>query len=383
MDVQDVAKQLSLLISKYSSVLVGRETELRVFILSLVTKHHMYMLSPPGTGKTLTEIVAKSTGMSFYYYLFSYDTKLEDIVYDPVITEESVGRGKKLIIEYELKQPGLGTSEIFFADEMFKASTPVLNALLGAMNERRLTLGSRTYKIPLWTLVAASNELPESEALVDRFLWRVFMDYLPKERWAEYLLQYWNIHQPGFNRYVYTVPRDVIVRAHELMWKVDVFSVLDLYLRTLSDLYDNNIILSDRRKGRILQAVAANAVLNGRLAAEPEDLIVLLYTAPKNEDELETVKKVVDKALGGLLRMQEELRSIENQLKSLAAKKPASLREVVDIAEKLYTAIPRLEQFEAVPSLHRRLEKIRETIATIEDRLAEEAAKMIVGEIRA
>ena len=69
----------------------------------------------------------------------------------------------------------LPTAEVAFVDEIFKANSAILNALLTLLNERLFDNGHSRLQVPLLTLIAASNELPESEeldALYDRFLIR-------------------------------------------------------------------------------------------------------------------------------------------------------------------------------------------------------------------
>ena len=379
--VEEVSRSLRQVASAYSQQFIGRDRDIELIVLALISKQHIYMISPPGTGKTMLEYVVRGFGMSFMYYLFNYDTKLEDIVYNPVVRKETVEGGEKIVVEYELKNPGLGTVEIFFADEMFKAPTAVLNALLGAMNERRVTLGSKEYKIPLWTLVAASNELPErAEALLDRFLFRDFLEYLPKERWYEYLLQYWNIHQPGFRRVIVTVPKQVLELAHQYMWQVDIPLILDDYVKLLDKLHEHNIVLSDRRKGRILQAVAAHAVLHGRLEPEPEDLQVLIYTVPTRLEELETVVKIVDEYLGGLVKIRDELRRIEGELREYLVK--IRTMSIDDIAQLLGDTLPEIKRkLSDISSgtLHYVVERITELAAEVEEQAVDVLASKLLS----
>jgi hypothetical protein len=66
-------------------------------------------------------------------------------------------------------------AEVAFIDEVFKANSAILNTLLTLLNERLFDNGNQRLPVPLVCLVAASNELPESEeldALYDRFLIR-------------------------------------------------------------------------------------------------------------------------------------------------------------------------------------------------------------------
>jgi hypothetical protein len=78
--------------------------------------------------------------------------------------------------EYIRKTAGyLPTASVAFLDEIFKANSAILNSLLTILNERRFDNGNERVAVPLLAVVAASNELPDSEeldALYDRFLFR-------------------------------------------------------------------------------------------------------------------------------------------------------------------------------------------------------------------
>jgi len=78
--------------------------------------------------------------------------------------------------EYVRQTEGyLPTAEVAFVDEIFKANSAILNALLTLLNERLFDNGNQRLEAPLMCLIGASNELPESEeldALYDRFLLR-------------------------------------------------------------------------------------------------------------------------------------------------------------------------------------------------------------------
>ena len=79
----------------------------------------------------------------------------------------------------------LPEAHIAFLDEVFKASSSILNTLLTIMNERIFYNGTEKVRIPLISLFGASNELPseedELEALYDRFLLRYVVDYIKED----------------------------------------------------------------------------------------------------------------------------------------------------------------------------------------------------------
>src|SRR4030095_3811076 len=78
----------------------------------------------------------------------------------------------------------LPEAHIAFLDEVFKSSSSILNTILTLMNERRFHNGREVVQVPLLTLVAASNELPEDDellALNDRFLLRFVVDYVEED----------------------------------------------------------------------------------------------------------------------------------------------------------------------------------------------------------
>jgi MoxR-like ATPase len=82
----------------------------------------------------------------------------------------------------------LPESELAFLDEIFKANSAVLNALLTLLNERLFDNGSHRITCPLITCFGASNEMPQGEdlgALWDRFALRLMVDYVGDGAFAQ------------------------------------------------------------------------------------------------------------------------------------------------------------------------------------------------------
>src|SRR6202045_5485474 len=78
----------------------------------------------------------------------------------------------------------LPEAHIAFLDEIFKANSSILNALLTVINERVFHNGRERVIVPLITMFGASNELPDEEeltALFDRFMLRFMVDYIGED----------------------------------------------------------------------------------------------------------------------------------------------------------------------------------------------------------
>ncbi|MBI2896867.1 MAG: AAA family ATPase [Deltaproteobacteria bacterium] len=183
----------------------------------------------------------------------------------------------------------LPEAHIAFLDEVFKASSAILNALLTILNERRFHNAGRADPVPLRCLVGATNEVPEEEedlaALYDRFLVRFVVDYIQEDfRFLKML----TLEQPS-RRTTLTISEldDLAARAARVR-------VPDSFLNDLAalrrDLGGRGVIASDRRYRGSLAVLRAHALLHGRTAVASEDAALLshiLWTEPGEIPEVE------------------------------------------------------------------------------------------------
>ncbi len=317
-------------------LLPGREEEARVLMLSLISRHHVVLIGPPGTAKSLLiSRLAKMLNAPYFEYQLSKYTLPEEILGVPnvkLLREQGV---YKLITSGKLPEAVLA-----FLDEIFKGSSAILNALLTILNERKFFDGTQMVECPLWTAMGASNEVPEEpelKAFYDRFQYRVFVQYLPPERWEELLQAYWVTHQPGYQKTLPSFDFNIIKEAYNALWSVDVFTVKKQLLEIFMKLRDQSIEVSDRRKGRCLITLAASAVLNGRGTATPEDLLALKYTLPSTEEEAKVVEQVIIDIAGRQLKLRQQLSELIPQLKGLIEEleRAQSFEEALKVAEKL------------------------------------------------
>mmetsp|Transcript_22439 Transcript_22439/g.49028 ORF Transcript_22439/g.49028 Transcript_22439/m.49028 type:complete len:583 (-) Transcript_22439:411-2159(-) len=163
-------KQVQQAIGQLSRGLLERDTEVRLLLLAALAGEHLLLLGPPGTAKSeLSRRLNKLVGGTYFERLLTRFSVPEEL-FGPLSM-----RGLEND-QYVRQVDGyLPTAEVAFVDEIFKANSAILNALLTLLNERLFDNGNQRLPVPLLTVVGASNELPESEeldALYDRFLIR-------------------------------------------------------------------------------------------------------------------------------------------------------------------------------------------------------------------
>lgn len=250
-----IHQKIQLLRKQLNRDCLERAYEVDCLLALFITRQHGLMLGKPGTGKTyLIEKIcdALASGASFFDMLVTADSRIEEF-FGPV----SINELKNNEVYKRNTAGKLPEATFAYLDEIFKLNSPTLNALLKLINER-IFYNPESIKVPLRTLIGSSNEVPEdstAEALVDRFTWKTWVDYLKKDVST---MELWMRDIEGYKSQV-TVKLNLtdLDAARELVNSVDLKSSLQLLQYLKNRLKDAGFVISDRKwlsVNRFLQA---------------------------------------------------------------------------------------------------------------------------------
>lgn len=311
--VQDESLFLQDLRHEISKVIVGQEDLIEKMLVALIADGHILIEGVPGLAKTLTvKTLAQALSASFQRIQFTPDLLPADIT-GTLIFNPKEGT-------FTPRQ-GPVFANLVLADEINRSPAKVQSALLEAMQERQVTIGAETYKLPDPFMVLATQNpveqegtYPLPEAQVDRFMLKLKVDYPSKEEEKIILERMSLAHKPVVNS---SVKVEQILKAREAADSIYVDDkvknyIVDLVFATrrpqeykLEDL--SSYIMygaSPRASIYLAQAVKAYAFLDGRGYVTPEDVkemgpdvlrhrILLTYEAEaENVSTEDIIKKI-------------------------------------------------------------------------------------------
>jgi MoxR-like ATPase len=176
-DARDEARvALNEALHEVKRVIVGQDGMLERVMVALMTGGHVLLEGVPGLAKTLTvKTVAEVLGGTFNRVQFTPDLVPSDLV------GTRIYRPDRGAFDVEL---GPVLCNFLLADEINRAPAKVQSALLEVMQEHQVTIGGRSFPVPLPFLVMATQNpieaegtYPLPEAQVDRFLMKIVVDY--------------------------------------------------------------------------------------------------------------------------------------------------------------------------------------------------------------
>ena len=224
--IQKESEFVDLLTLEMGKVIVGQKHLVENLVIALLANGHILLEGMPGLAKTLAiSTLSKAVNAKFSRIQFTPDLLPADVTGTLIYSQKKE--------DFEVHK-GPVFANFVLADEINRAPAKVQSALLEAMQERQVTLGDSTYKLPEPFLVMATQNpveqegtYPLPEAQVDRFMLKVVVDYPSKDE-EKLIVRMNNTGEfPTPNAVV--SPEDII-RAREVVREVYMDEKIERYI---------------------------------------------------------------------------------------------------------------------------------------------------------
>ena len=334
-------------------------------LAALLSSNHLLIIGPPGTAKSMLadELCRRIEGANYFQWLLTRFTTPEE-VFGAVSLKALEQDDYRRVTSRKLPE-----AHIAFLDEIFKANSSILNAILTLINERLFHNGKEITGVPLLTLFGASNELPEEEeltALYDRFLLRFVVGYIAED--FRFLRMLESQAQPE---------RTVLSLAEltELQQAVRALPIPAHIYRGIADirreLNKKNLQASDRRYRQSLALLQAHAFLEGSEEVQEKNLFFLEHVLWRDPAERETVRTTIRERILGYEEEIVELLYESREIRESAALSDKTsderARALIELHTKLRNILAKVDQImEKARRLGRPMERVHNARNEIE-----------------
>lgn len=361
--------------AELNAAFAEREREIRGLMIAMVAGEHVLLLGPAGTGKSAlaqTLCTAIDGGAYFEWLLTRFSTPEE--LFGPVSLDGLKHDEFRRVTKGKLPEATVG-----FLDEIFKANSAILNALLTILNERRFDNNGARHDVPLETVVGASNELPEGPelaALFDRFLLRFWCGYTRTQDSFERLMI-------GDEPTITTkIDLAEIHAAQEEAAKVFIpTSTIEELFKLRAELPSVGVTVSDRRWRKAAKILRATAWLEGASEVTPDVFPVLahvLWDLPDQQTAI--VQKVARYASAELAEAQEVFDAVIQPLGELpGADTPEYAQRVAGVTRDMKKGLEKINMIgkTAKPAIKVKIEAVAAELDRKYKTLREQAAKAL------
>lgn len=284
--VKEQSLFVSAMMNEMNKVVVGQREMIEGITMGLLTGGHILLEGVPGLAKTLTiSTMAQTISLMFHRIQFTPDLLPTDLIGTMIFNPKSG--------EFTAKK-GPVFSNIVLADEINRAPAKVQSALLEAMAEKQVTIGDQSYKLDHPFLVLATQNpleqegtYPLPEAQMDRFMFKINVDYPSKSEELEILSRMGTNQKPQLN---------TVISKEQLLTAVNV--VDQIYVDQKVKHYIVDLIMATREPtvyglGRLQKLIAvggspraslslirsakAHAFIRGRGFVTVEDIKAVVY----------------------------------------------------------------------------------------------------------
>ncbi len=271
-------------------IVVGQDVVVERTLIALLTSGHLLLEGMPGLAKTLlVNTISKALHLDFRRVQFTIDLLPSDILGTEILDEKSG--------EFRTHKGPIFTN-LLLTDEINRAAPKVQGALLEAMQERKVTLGSETFSLPTpFLVIATQNPIEQSgtfelpEAQLDRFMLCHRLGYPSAEEEEEILRRNLKLgvekkEEGAVARTEFDlVSDDPVGNSQDLIEAMEAthnIHVSEVFLKHVVDIVERTRRHPDLEMGcspragiSLLKASRARALIHGRDYAIPEDLFAL------------------------------------------------------------------------------------------------------------
>ncbi|HIP52241.1 MAG TPA: MoxR family ATPase [Campylobacterales bacterium] len=264
--------------TEIAKAVVGQEEMIDGLLIGLFCEGHILVEGVPGLAKTTTvKALSSAMELDFHRVQFTPDLLPSDIIgaeiYDPKNSEFKIKKGPIF-------------TQLLLADEINRSPSKVQSALLEAMQERQVTIGSESFELPHpFMVMATQNPLEEEgvyrlpEAQLDRFMMKLRVEHNSEEEELE-------------------IMRRIATKNSQVVMAICSVDELDLISKEINALHideevekyiislvratrEENILVkygvSPRASIDLYKAAKAHAYLEGKSFVTPVDILAMIY----------------------------------------------------------------------------------------------------------
>lgn len=310
-EIREESIKFQQLSAEVSKVIIGNQETIQYVLIAILCNGHILLEGVPGVAKTtMIKAITKALGLSFKRIQFTPDLLPADLIGTLIYNSKTQ--------EFETRK-GPIFANLILADEINRAPAKVQSALLEAMQEQQVTIGSNTHALDEPFLVFATQNPIEQEgtyrlpeAQVDRFMFKLLIDYPTREQEKKIIM---TVRDMGTVTQV--LSQKDIIRAQELVNTIYIDEKIIDYIVTIVAAtrapekfnlpeYKNLIQYgaSPRATLALHQACKAHAFLKKRHFVVPDDVksvacavlrhrIILTYNADSENMNSDTIIKKI------------------------------------------------------------------------------------------
>ena len=224
--IQRESSFVDILSMEMNKVIVGQKQLVENLLIGLLANGHILLEGVPGLAKTLAiNTLASAVGGKFSRIQFTPDLLPADVLGTMIYSQKSE--------QFQIRS-GPVFANFVLADEINRSPAKVQSALLEAMQERQVTIGDETFRLPEPFLVMATQNpieqegtYPLPEAQLDRFMLKVVVSY-PKKEEEKLILRMNNSGE--FPKASQVLKPEDIIRAREIVREVYMDEKIERYI---------------------------------------------------------------------------------------------------------------------------------------------------------